>query len=850
MSKLRYFIDGRILMVLTLIQLTALLPLAAEAQFADNCISDVKEENSFTLFESEKITPIVIDQEDFSGVAMVADWFINDLKLVSGKSGAIYRNALPETNEIVLVGTLGKNRWIDQLVKAGKIDISEFEGEWERSLTQVVENPFPGIDKALVLTGSDKRGTIYAMLNLSRDMGVSPWYWWADVPVEPKDALYVKAGRFITESPKVKYRGIFLNDEEPALGNWAREKFGGINHQFYVHVFELVLRLRGNFMWPAMWGKAFYDDDPENGVLADKLGIVMGTSHHEPLGRAQAEWHKYGTGAWDYTKNEKVLTDFWTKGMERNKDYETLVTVGMRGDGDEAMEEGTNIALLERIVKDQRKIISEVTGKKPEETPQVWALYKEVQDYYDKGMRVPDDVTLLLCDDNWGDVRKLPDINAPKHEGGFGMYYHFDYVGGPRNSKWINVTQIQRVWEQMNLSYSHGVDRLWVVNVGDLKPMEFPISFFLDMAWDPSQFNPQNLYAYTVSWSRQQFGEKYAEEAARIINLYTKYNHRVTPELLDDKTYSLENYNEFERVRDDYRNLAFDALRLYNIIPNEYKDAFDQLVLFPANATANLYEMYYAVAKNKQLIANGDFEANTWADVAEACFKRDSVLTVHYNQQIAGGKWNHMMDQIRIGYTYWQEPRKAKMPNVERLVLPEVSNADMIFKEADGYVSIEAENCQKAKGSENISWEVIPDLGKTTSAITTFPQNAYPKENEEIYLEYAIDFASTGDFDVSVLVSPTLNFNANKGLRYAVSFDGEAEQIVNFNGKYRGELGPWQARRIIKSTTKHKIENTGVHRLRVRVLEPGIVLQKILIDTGGLKPSYLGPIQSKMVKID
>ena len=850
MSKLRYFIHGRNLSLLVFLQLTVMLPLVAEAQFSDNCISAVKEENSFTLFDTEKIAPIVIDEEDFSGVAMVADWFIADLNLVSGKSGAIYRNALPETNEIILVGTLGKNRWIDQLVEAGKIDISEFEGQWERSLTQVVENPFPGINKALILAGSDKRGTIYAMLNLSRDMGVSPWYWWADVPVEPKDAFYVKAGRFITESPKVKYRGIFLNDEEPALGNWAREKFGGINHKFYVHVFELVLRLRGNFMWPAMWGKAFYDDDPENGLLADKLGIVMGTSHHEPLGRAQAEWHRYGSGPWDYTKNEKVLKDFWEKGMQRNKDYETLVTVGMRGDGDEAMEEGTNIALLERIVKDQRKIIREVTGKKPEETPQVWALYKEVQDYYDKGMRVPDDVTLLLCDDNWGDVRKLPDINAPKHEGGFGMYYHFDYVGGPRNSKWINVTQIQRVWEQMNLSYSHGVDRLWVVNVGDLKPMEFPISFFLDMAWDPSQFNPQNLYAYTLSWSRQQFGEKYAEEAARIINLYTKYNHRVTPELLDDKTYSLENYNEFERVRDDYCNLAFDALRLYNIIPNEYKDAFDQLVLFPTNATANLYEMYYAVAKNKRLVEDRDLEANTWADVAEACFKRDSLLTVHYNQQIAGGKWNHMMDQIRIGYTYWQEPRKAKMPDVERLLLPEVLNTDMIFKEADGYVSIEAENYQKAKGSETIRWEVIPDLGKTTSAITTFPQNAYPKENDEIYLEYAIDFGSIGDFDVSVLVSPTLNFNANKGLRYAVSFDGEAEQIVNFNGNYRGELGPWQTRRIIKTTTKHKIEKAGVHRLRVRVLEPGIVIQKILIDTGGLKPSYLGPIQSKMVKTD
>ncbi|WP_320113612.1 glycosyl hydrolase 115 family protein [Draconibacterium orientale] len=823
-------------------------PFFTTAQDRMDYVAFAQEEGSFALIENNQPTPVVLGQNDFAGVKTVAEWLVSDINRVSGHTPEIVAANTSLSEEIILVGTLGKNELIDQLIRSEKINVADIEGDWERSLTQVVENPFPGVKKALVLAGSDKRGTIYAMLNLSREMGVSPWYWWADVPVEKKEVVHVKAGRWVTESPKVKYRGIFLNDEEPALGNWAREKFGGINHQFYAHVFELVLRLRGNFMWPAMWGKAYYDDDPENGILADKLGIVMGTSHHEPLGRAQAEWHKYGSGAWDYTKNKDVLSDFWKKGMERNKNYETLVTVGMRGDGDEAMEEGTNIALLERIVNDQRKIISDVTGKKPEETPQVWALYKEVQDYYDKGMRVPDDVTLLLCDDNWGDVRKLPDVNAPKHEGGFGMYYHFDYVGGPRNYKWINVTQIQRVWEQMNLTYSHGVDRLWVVNVGDLKPMEYPISFFLDMAWDPEQFNPNNLMDYIENWCAEQFGENYAAEAVRILNQYTKFNHRVTPELLNAKTYSLENYNEFERVRNDYRDLAFDALRLYNLLPNAYKDAFDQLVLFPTNATANLYEMYYAVAQNQQLIANNDIKANYWADVVETCFKRDSALTVHYNQQIAGGKWNHMMDQVRIGYTYWQEPRQATMPAVERLEIPEVLNEELAFKEADGYVSIEAENYQKAKGTETINWKVIPDLGKTVSAVTTFPQNAYPGENDEVYLEYAVDFTSTGDFEVQVLVSPTLNFNANKGLRYAVSFDGGPEQVVNINGKYRGELGPWQANRIIKTSTNHKINKAGLHRLRIRMLEPGIVLQKILIDTGGLKPSYLGAPESERVK--
>ena len=816
----------------------------------NNLVSFNQTPGSFVLSQSNFISPLLIDEKDDNGVDSVVQWFVKDMKMVTGKSPELFMSGLPKSEQIILIGTIDKNRWIDQLISEKKLDVSDIKGEWEKSLVQIVNNPFPGIKQALVLAGSDKRGTIYAMLNLSRQMGVSPWYWWADVPVDKHDAVYVKEGRWISQSPKVKYRGIFLNDEEPALGGWTREKFGGFNHLFYEKVFELILRLRGNYIWPAMWGKAFFDDDPENGKLANELGVVIGTSHHEPLGRAHDEWRRYGKGPWDYSKNAETLDDFWTKGMQRMKNYETVVTIGMRGDGDEAMTEGTNIALLERIVKEQRKIIEDVTGKKPQKTPQLWALYKEVQDYYDKGMRVPDDVTLLLCDDNWGDVRKLPDVNAPAHKGGFGMYYHVDYVGGPRNYKWINVSQIQRIWEQMNLTYSHGVDRIWILNVGDLKPMEFPISFFLEMAWDPTKFNSQNLLQFTEDWCAEQFGENYAKESARIINLYTKYNHRVTPELLNDKTYSLENYNEFENVRNDYCDLALDALRLYNLIPNEYKDAFDQLVLFPTNSSSNLYEMYYAVAKNHKLAANNNTEANYWADVAKECYDRDSLLTLHYNQQIADGKWNHTMDQIHIGYTYWQQPEHRQMPKVIRVKDPVVIQSEMIFQESDGYVSIEADHYQSARGSKDIHWEVIPDLGRTGSAMTTFPQNSYPGKNDSVYLKYAVNFETTGEFEVSVLVSPSLNFNANKGLRYAISFEGEEEQIININKEYSTrEMEKWQASRINQTKSKHKINTTGVHWLYIRVLEPGIVLQKILINTGGLQPSYLGAPESKQIKM-
>ena len=685
------------------------------------------------------------------------------------------------------------------------------------------------------------RGTIYGIYELSRQMGVSPWYYWADVPVRKSEKIFIKPGKFTAGEPAVKYRGIFLNDEAPALSGWSKATFGGFNHLFYEKVFELILRLKGNFIWPAMWGNAFYDDDPENGPLADKMGIVIGTSHHEPMGRAHAEWSKYGTGKWDYSKNQQVLAEFWRSGFERMKNYETVVTLGMRGDGDEPMSEESNIKLLEKIVKEQRNIIKKVSGKKITETPQVWALYKEVQDYYDKGMRVPDDVTLLFCDDNWGNVRKLPDPAAKAHKGGYGMYYHFDYVGGPRNYKWINVSQIQRIWEQMNLTYSHGVDRIWIVNVGDLKPMEYPISFFLDMAWNPAQFNSQNLLSHTEKWCAAQFGEKYSKEAARLIDTYTKYSRRITPELLNDTIYSLKNYNEFETVMNDFRALALDAFRLYQQIPAESRDAFDQLVLFPINAFSNLYEMYFAVAKNKELAKQNNPKANFWADKVKACFDRDSLLTVHYNTVISGGKWAHMMDQVRIGYTYWQQPERSVMPAVVRV---EPTNKG-IFTEKDGYISMEAANFSRKNESANVRWEIIPNLGKTLSGITTFPQNYYPNSNENIYLEYDFQLESEGEFPVYILVSPTLNFNENKGLRYAVSVDGQQEQIVNINDKYDvRKMERWQAKSINQTITKHNFNKKGKHTLRFRVLEPGIVLQKIMIDTGGLKPSYLGAPES------
>jgi len=419
----------------------------------------------------------------------------------------------------IIVATLGKSSLVDNLVKAGTINAGAIAGKWESFVITTVEHPFPGVDQALVIAGSDKRGTIYGLYEISEQIGVSPWYWWADVPVKHHDNLFIKAGTYVQGPPVVKYRVIFINDEEPCFGPWAREKFGGINSKMYSHMFELLLRLRANFLWPAMWGKAFNEDDPLNPRVADEYGIVMGTSHHEPMIRAQQEWTKshsqFGNGEWNYLANEEGLKKFWTEGIERNKNYESVVTVGMRGDGDLAMPDAggleANKKLLEKIIADQRQILAEHLSPEVPKIPQLWALFTEVQQYYDAGLKLPDDVTLLFCDDNVGDLRRLPTPEERKRSGGAGIYFHMDMHGGPFSYQWLNSSPLPKVQEQMNLACEYGATRIWLANVGDLKPLEIPLEFFIRMGWNPAAMTKDVVADYQRRWAEREFGREHAD---------------------------------------------------------------------------------------------------------------------------------------------------------------------------------------------------------------------------------------------------------------------------------------------------------------------------------------------------
>lgn len=937
-----------------------------------NYVSTTKGKGYFPVNTPAEGASLLINTADFPGVIRAFSDLQDDIKKVTGRKPELFLNKISSAKNVIIAGTLGKSDLIGKLAARKLIDPTELEGKWEKFIIKTVKNPFPGIDHALVIAGSDKRGTIYGIYDLSEQIGVSPWYWWADVPIQKKQNIYVKSGTYTDGEPAVKYRGIFINDESPAFRNWAFEKFGGQNHKCYEKVFELLLRNKANYLWPAMWlPTIFNEDDPLNPKTADEYGIVMSTSHHEPCMRSHNEWYKFNGGEWNYKTNKEKLQEFWRGGLERMGTYESVVTVGMRGDGDDGMAEETAIDLLQTIIKDQREMIADVTGKPANETPQVWAIYKEVQDYYDKGMRVDDDITILFSDDNWGNIRYLPKKQDLGRKGGYGMYYHFDYVGNPVSYRWLNTTQIERVWEQMKLTYEHGVKNLWIVNVGDIKPMELPISFFMDYAWNPDAIQAKDLPDYYTNWVKQQFGEYFTAEIAELMALYTKYNARRTPEMLKGSTYSVENYREADRIVDEYNKLAERSRKVYDQLPESYKSAFYQLVFSPIEMCANINEMFVAAGKNRYYAERGASSANYYADRVKELFEKDAELTREFHQ-LENGKWNHMMSQTHIGYTSWAHPPLNTMPAVSYVQLQDsaelgylleygkkpywgwldveadwnfstnmpvfdpvnnqsyyidiinrgkqklnyalstkedwiilsskegstqynekinvsidwdkapkgLANGEIIisgteneytvkvpvrnnlptvsgFVENSGVLAFEAANYTRKVDSKNIQWTVVPNLGRTHSSIIAEPVTAPSQKLDENSpkLEYDFSLFDAGNITVEAFLSPTQDFKKQGGLKFAISIDNEAPQIINMN---EGEIVPdykyaeWWEQSVgdhIKiRTSKHKINEAGKHTLKILMMDTGIVLQKFVIDAGGLRKTYLGVPESKFVQ--
>ncbi len=852
----------RVLLLAGALACAAMSPTLARACTTPVSVCAQDAAGSFRLIRNGQAAGVFIDATADPAVRHVADSFAADLQRVGGKPATRVVDLVSAKGDLVIIGVLGASPAIEALVRDGKIKADDLAGQWEAYRQIIVDRPFPNVPRALVIVGSDRRGAVFGAYDLSEKIGISPWHWFADVPTERKSNVFVTAGER-RDQPKVRYRGFFINDEDPAFGTWSKKKFGGANADMYRHVFELMLRLKGNYLWPAMWQpRAFNADDPRNMVLADEMGVVMGTSHHEPLTRAHDEWGRFKGGAWDYARNGDKLREFWRGGVQRmmskgnGQPYENLVTIGMRGDGDEAMSEHTAIDLMETVVADQRKIIAEVTGEPAEKTPQVWALYKEVQDYYDRGMKVPDDVILLFADDNWGQVRRLPTTDQDR-TGGYGVYYHFDYVGAPRNYKWLNTVQNEKTWQQMDLAYAKGARALWVVNVGDIKPMEFPLSFFMKQAWDPEAMTPEALARYPQDFARAAFGSR---EAARIGDILTRYGQlaaRRKPELINAASFPLGpdgdvlDGGEFGIMIDEWRALKADVAKAKAAITPDQSDAFFQLVEHPVSALSNLYELYYAVAWNQRLAAKGDSRADVFADQAEAAFARDKAIAAAYHA-LNGGKWDGMMLQTHFGYTNWQQPPADVMPGVTRVggTPKALAFARPTPPAAPGVVAVEAPDFTRAVGGAGLEWKVVPNFGRTKGSVVALPQGRpATTQADGVRLEYAVPVTRASDLAVELHVSPTLDVAGRNQLRVGVSLDDGPMRVITDSlipaptATTLQEQRDWN-KAVMDNARALRVTfpdvAAGKHVVKVWRLDDNVVLQKVVAGVGPFPASYLG----------
>lgn len=647
---------------------------------------------------------ICLEQSAFPGVIRVTEKVAHDVELVSGKKPQILvEKEIPETLEssgedwTIIAATKGKSSFLKKMEEAGSAELKELEQKRECYAWIFPEIKNRTKSNLLVIAGSDKRGTIYGLFHLSEMLGVSPFVDWCGLMPPKQEKIELREDMAcISKEPSVRYRGFFINDEWPAFGNWCNHNFGGFNAKAYDHVFELLLRLKGNYLWPAMWSARFADDGPGllNAELADEYGIIMGMSHHEPCLR-QGEEYKYLRGknsvygdAWNFRTNREGITKFWEDGLKRSGKFENVITVGMRGEADTAImgKNATledNIQLLRDVLKTQKKLIQEHVNPDLTRVPRMIALYKEVEEFFygdekTKGLMGAEeleDVILMLCDDNYGNLRTLPTEEMRKHAGGYGMYYHLDYHGWPVSYEWINSSYLPKIWEQMSMAYDFGVRELWMVNVGDIATQEFPLSFFLDMAYDFDRWGSRALNCtqeYTRKWVRQQFGsveEETQDTIADILEQYTKIIHRRRPEALNPETYHPVQEKESSRIFEEAEQLLKKLQDVYETIEKtnpQNLSAFIALVYYPAFGTMNLVKMQILAGWNHYYANLGAVCANDYVDEVERCMEQDRKAVEMYHQ-MDQGRWYGMGMSQHIGFTHWNED-ECRNPVVMRVI--------------------------------------------------------------------------------------------------------------------------------------------------------------------------------------
>lgn len=640
-------------------------------------------EGFFVLCEQGEEAAFLIEDEAYEGVKRIGERVALDVALVTGVRPEIRQKTAQCGGSIVLFATVGKSACLERLEREGKWPAGALAGKREVYRMQVIDAPFPEqpeIKKMLVIAGSDKRGTIYGMFRLSELCGVSPLVYWGDAVPEKKEVLMLSVGAgYVSKEPSVRYRGFFINDEWPAFGNWCMEHFGGFNAKVYEEVFILLLRLKGNYLWPAMWSSTFSEDGPglESAVLADIYGVIMGASHHEPMCRAGAEWQhiyqNYGRdNTWSFLSNKEAITEFWKDGILRNKPFENVITIGMRGESDSKLlpeDAGLkeNIQVIKDAILTQHELLRRYIDPDLKKVPRMLAIYKEVEEYYYgdetceglRGWEELDDVILMLCEDNFGNTRGLPNETDRKHPGGYGMYYHFDYHGAPVSYEWQNSSRLTKTWEQMTQAYEYGVRELWIVNVGDLKGVEYPLCYFMDLAYDYETYSVKNVTEeYAGTWVEKQFGGHLGKEALaktlKLLEGFTRWNAARRPETMEPGLYHPCHFREGERVWNEVNGLMKLAEELKGEMPEECMDAYGSMLYYPAMASFNLILMHIEAGWNEFYAKQGNIGANRFGLSVKQRVEKDRQYVQAYHS-LAGGKWNHMMDSAHTGFHSWDD---------------------------------------------------------------------------------------------------------------------------------------------------------------------------------------------------
>ncbi|KAL4911416.1 hypothetical protein BDW74DRAFT_184768 [Aspergillus multicolor] len=712
--------------------------------------------------------PILRDASDPVGVQIATDSLASDLEEVTGVErrvlewsaggGISGEEGFPQ--EFVIIAATANSSLASKLEEDGKITIHDIRGHWETFQTVLVQDPLPGIEHALVIVGSDKRGTMFGVFTLSEQIGKSPLHFWADVPVTKHETIYALNKTTTSGSPSVKYRGIFINDEAPALTGWWHRAGNSTDYtfdaDFYRHVFDLLIRLKANFMWPAMWGswipkpgRSFFTDDPRNQQLADDWGIVVSTSHAEPMQRSSNEWKLVSDelgGDWNWETNKENVVRYMEEGVKRAGDNETYFTIGMRGENDSALKAEDPIAVLKDVWATQRELLATYHANRTDAVPQAWTVYKEVMTYYAAGLVPPDDVTLIFSDDNWGNVQRLPTEEERERSGGIGLYYHFDYVGRPKSWKWQNNNNLPKVYKELFQAHERGADRIWAINVGDIKPMEVPMSLAFDLAWNASRFDFESIPFYLEALAARDFGAEYAEQIALALLEYSHLAGLRKYEMLEPTTYSILNFREAERVLKDWKILAETVQDIHESLPEERRDALYHILTYPAQAGYNYYQTLLGQGRNRQFSFERRNSANMVAQDVLNYFEDDYDLTQEYNS-IAGGKWEGMMStpKFDMGIADWRPSSRDVLANLSYVQLRQD------FDYAFGNLGIFVEESMSAYYQARVCASINPSLPTGEGFSPVLPtMDPYGPDTRIIELFHRGDHRKPLDWSVSI----------------------------------------------------------------------------------------------------